>query len=113
MFVLGSSAMMSWVFAKSINNASVLSAKYGIVGGFGYCAWYLSFVGSAVVIYRLRLKGYFSLPHMIFDRYGRWAQLLYCMANFYRLYTEVWSNTMTVSDFYGSRLDSDNDYDKN
>mmetsp|Transcript_83771 Transcript_83771/g.236624 ORF Transcript_83771/g.236624 Transcript_83771/m.236624 type:complete len:516 (-) Transcript_83771:597-2144(-) len=112
MFVLGSSAMMSWVFAKSINNASVLSAKYGIVGGFGYCAWYLSFVGSSVVIYRLRLKGYFSLPHMIFDRYGRWAQLLYCMANFYRLYTEVWSNTMTVSDFYGSRVESDKDYDR-
>ena len=30
---------MSWVFAKSINNSAVLSAKYGIVGGFGYCGW--------------------------------------------------------------------------
>ena len=31
--LLAASASISWVFAKSIQNASMLSATYGIVGG--------------------------------------------------------------------------------
>ena len=30
------SAFISWIFAKSIYNASVLGGKYGITGGWGY-----------------------------------------------------------------------------
>ena len=41
-------------------------------------------------------------------RYGRWAQLLYCLANLYRLYTEVWSNTVVVSEFYGAATTNSN-----
>lgn len=35
-FLLASSAFIVWIFAKSINNASTLGAKYGILGGFAY-----------------------------------------------------------------------------
>lgn len=34
--LLSSSTFVSWVFAKSILNASTLGAKYGIVGGLAY-----------------------------------------------------------------------------
>ena len=39
--VLASSTMISWIFAKSVQNASVLGAKFGIAGGFGYASWYV------------------------------------------------------------------------
>ncbi|KAH8086768.1 hypothetical protein JL720_7213 [Aureococcus anophagefferens] len=43
----GSSALISWIFAKSITNASKKGGSYGICGGFGYAAWYLAFPSAA------------------------------------------------------------------
>ena len=53
-----------WIFAKSITNASKLGAKYGIAGGFAYAGWYFSFPAAALVCYKLRQKGYRSLPEV-------------------------------------------------
>ncbi|KAK3285628.1 hypothetical protein CYMTET_6778 [Cymbomonas tetramitiformis] len=105
-FVLGSSAFISWIFAKSITNASKLGAKYGITGGWAYASWYISFASAAMVIYRLRKKGYSSLPEAIYDKYGMVATLLFACALAYRLYNEIWSNSVVVASFYGDEHES-------
>lgn len=38
-FVLSASAFVSWIFAKSILNASTLGASFGVVGGLAYASW--------------------------------------------------------------------------
>ena len=41
MFMLITSLVISWIFAKSITNAADLGMSYGIVGGVGYGVYYL------------------------------------------------------------------------
>ena len=71
--LVGSSAFISWIFAKSITNASKKGGSYGICGGFGYAAWYLAFPSAAVACYQLRRKGYKSLPGAIHAKWSRRA----------------------------------------
>ncbi len=52
--LLTASSFISWIFAKSVQNASTLGAKFGIMGGLAYAAWYTSFASAAYVCYRLR-----------------------------------------------------------
>ena len=99
--LVGSSAFISWIFAKSITNASKKGGSYGIAGGFGYAAWYLAFPSAAIVCYRLRKKGYASLPQAIHAKYGTAAVLVFSLCVIYRLYNEVWSNSRVIADFYG------------
>lgn len=99
--LVGSSAFISWIFAKSITNASKKGGSYGIGGGFGYAAWYLAFPSAAIVCYRLRKKGYQSLPQAIHAKYGTCAVLCFSLCVVYRLYNEVWSNSRVIADFYG------------
>ena len=101
--VLTFSAFISWIFAKSVYNASTLGGKYGISGGWSYAAWWTSFYSSAAVIYKIRSRdGHTSLPEFLNDKYGRGAVILYAGLVAYRLYQEVWSNSMVVADFFGS-----------
>lgn len=44
------SAAVTWVFAKSIANASDLAYGYGLMGGLGYTVYYLGFLVAGVVI---------------------------------------------------------------
>ncbi|KAH8044837.1 hypothetical protein JL722_14496 [Aureococcus anophagefferens] len=99
--LVGSSAFISWIFAKSITNASKKGGSYGICGGFGYAAWYLAFPSAAVACYQLRRKGYKSLPGAIHAKYGTCAVLVFACCVLYRLYNEVWSNSRVIADFYG------------
>ena len=97
------SAFISWIFAKSIYNASVLGGKYGITGGWGYAAWYVSFFSTAAIVYNLRVRyEVASLPELINKMYGRTATLGFALIVFYRLYQEVWSNAAVVASFFGS-----------
>lgn len=106
--LLAASSFISWIFAKSILNASTLGAKYGVVGGLAYAAWYTSFVSAACVIYVARRRfGYRSLPEAINMRYGPAATLSFGAAVLYRLFNEVWSNSMVVADFYGEHGSAD------
>eukprot|EP01065_Artemidia_motanka_P042806 TRINITY_DN579_c0_g1_i1.p1 TRINITY_DN579_c0_g1~~TRINITY_DN579_c0_g1_i1.p1 ORF type:complete len:699 (+),score=276.09 TRINITY_DN579_c0_g1_i1:81-2177(+) len=100
--LLAGSSFVTWIFAKSINNSAGLGAKFGgLIGGFAYAGWYLSFFSASLVIYRLRGMGYKSLPEAICARYGRLAALSFGMAVLYRLLNEVWSNAIVVASFYG------------
>ncbi|KAL0034477.1 hypothetical protein WJX79_004596 [Trebouxia sp. C0005] len=101
--LLAASASISWVFAKSILNASLLGGEYGIVGACAYAAYYTSFASVGIVIYLIRTKqGYRSLPEAINERYGSMATLAFGLAVLFRLYQEVWSNALVVAGFYGA-----------
>ncbi|KAJ9523670.1 hypothetical protein QJQ45_020099 [Haematococcus lacustris] len=94
--------LLPGVFAKSIYNASTLGAKYGISGGLAYAAYYTAFPAAAICIYLMRTRhGYRSLPQAISERYGPTATLAFGLAVLYRLYQEVWSNSLVVGGFFG------------
>lgn len=99
---LSSSTFISWIFAKSVYNASTLGYAYGIVGGVGYAMYYTAFFSVAIVVYFMRKKGYTSLPEAVYDRYGMLACLAFAGALVYRLYNEIWSNALVVASFFGA-----------
>ena len=43
-FLLTSSLVITWLFAKSITNAADLGYQFGIVGGVAYAGYYLSLI---------------------------------------------------------------------
>ena len=102
LWLLTSSLVISWIFAKSITNAANLGLKYGIVGGVAYATYYLSFLWAGLVIYRLRVLGRFgSIHHFLKERFGRSALVLFSLLIAFRLFNEVWSNTMVIGSYFG------------
>lgn len=102
-WLLGVSAAVSWIMAKSINNAINLSAQYGFWGGAGYAAYWLSFIVAGVVIYVLRTRGgYTSLTQFLTERYGGAATKAFLVVIAIRLFNEVWSNTKVTALFFGN-----------
>ncbi|MEL6557591.1 MAG: sodium:solute symporter [Bacteroidota bacterium] len=102
LWLLTSSLVISWIFAKSITNAANLGLKYGIVGGIAYATYYLSFLFAGIIIYQLRTKGKFqSIHHFLNEKYGRSALILFSVLIAFRLFNEVWSNTMVIGSYFG------------
>lgn len=102
LFLLTSSLVISWIFAKSITNAANLGLKYGIVGGVAYATYYLSFLYAGLIIYRIRTKGKFqSIHEFLQSKYGKTAVILFTVLIAFRLFNEVWSNTMVIGSYFG------------
>ncbi len=94
--------VISWLFAKSITNAANLGLAFGLVGGVAYAAYYLSFAVAGWVIYRMRTKGGFtSIHHFLETRFGKSAMVLFSLLICFRLFNEVWSNTMVIGSYFG------------
>ncbi len=103
-FLLTSSLVIAWIFAKSIVNAANLGLAFGIVGGLSYAAYYLSFLVGGLVIYKMRVKGGFESIHQFLrTRYGLTAVAVFSLLIAFRLFNEVWSNTMVIGSFFGSQ----------
>lgn len=101
-FLLTSSLVISWIFAKSITNAANLGLSFGIVGGVAYAVYYLSFIVAGIVIYQLRVQGKFESIHdYLSQRFGRTAVIVFSLLVGFRLYNEVWSNTMVIGSYFG------------
>ncbi len=101
-FVLTSSLVISWIFAKSITNAANLGLKYGIIGGLAYACYYLSFLVAGLVIFQMRTKGgYDSIHHFLKSKFGSSAVVLFSVLIAFRLFNEVWSNTMVIGLYFG------------
>lgn len=101
-FMLTSSLVISWIFAKSITNAANLGLSFGIVGGVAYAMYYLSFIVAGVVIYQLRTQGGFGSIHdFLSQRFGQLAVMIFSLLVGFRLYNEVWSNTMVIGSYFG------------
>lgn len=102
-WLVAMSAAITWIFAKSIANASDLSFAFGITGGIGYTIYYFSFVVAGVAIYFLRTRGgYRSLAHMLVEKYGSICARLFLITIGFRLLNEVWSNTKVMSLYFGT-----------
>jgi len=96
------SIFISWIFAKSVTNAAILGAAWGVVGGLAYANYWLSIPLAGFVIYWLRTRhGATGLVPFLIGRYGRLAALAFTAAILIRLYNEVWSNTAVVGAYYG------------
>lgn len=94
LWILVSSAAISWIFAKSIANSAGLAQDFGITGALGYAIYYLSFATAGVAIYLIRTRGGDrSLPAFLIRKYGPGAAKLFVVAIAIRLFNEVWSNT--------------------
>ncbi len=97
------SAAITWVFAKSIANASALAFGYGLAGGIGYTIYYLSFVVAGIAIWAIRRRWHYrSLSHLLADRYGPVCARLFLILVGFRLLNEVWSNTKVISLYFGA-----------
>ncbi|MEB3229484.1 MAG: Na+/proline symporter [Leptolyngbyaceae bacterium] len=102
LWLLVASAAISWVFAKSIDNAASLGSAFGITGGIGYAIYYLSFVTAAIALYFIRTRGgYHSIPEFLASKYGLVCSRLFLVAIAIRLINEVWSNTKVFSLYFG------------
>ena len=101
-WILTSSLVISWLFAKSITNAANLGLRFGFVGGFAYSVYYLSFLVAGWIIYKMRMQGGFqSIHHFLKTKYGQAAVLLFSVLIAIRLFNEVWSNTMVIGSYFG------------
>ncbi|SDS35279.1 Na+/proline symporter [Polaribacter sp. KT25b] len=102
--VLTGSLIISWIFAKSITNAANLGLDYGLVGGVAYAGYYLSFAVAGVVIYQLRTKGnYKSIHEFLTTKFGKKAVAIFSILIAFRLFNEVWSNTMVIGNYFGAQ----------
>ncbi|NEQ29952.1 MAG: Na+/proline symporter [Leptolyngbya sp. SIO4C5] len=102
LWLLVASAAISWIFAKSIDNAASLGNAFGITGGIGYAIYYLSFVTAAVALYFIRVRGgHQSIPEFLVSKYGKICARLFLLAIAIRLLNEVWSNTKVFSLYFG------------
>lgn len=100
--VLTGSLIISWIFAKSITNAANLGLDFGIVGGVAYAGYYLSFAVAGFVIYQLRTKGNFkSIHEFLTSKFGKKAVAIFSVLIAFRLFNEVWSNTMVIGSYFG------------
>ncbi len=103
LWLLAFSAAITWVFAKSIANASDLGQAFGWLGGLGYTTYYLSFLVAAIAIYLIRTRGGFaSLPAFLVAKYGATCARLFLIAVAVRLFNEVWSNTKVGALYFGA-----------
>lgn len=102
--VLTGSLIISWIFAKSITNAANLGLAFGVVGGIAYAGYYLSFAIAGILIYKLRTKGGFNSIHeFLTSKYGKQAVSLFTILIVFRLFNEVWSNTMVIGSYFGAQ----------
>ena len=65
-------------------------------------AYYTAFASCSGVIYFIRKQGFTSLPQMIHVKYGKLSTFSFLLAVSYRLFNEVWSNSIVVASFYGT-----------
>lgn len=100
--LLTSSLVISWIFAKSIAVVAGLGFSYGLVGAVAYGVYYLSFLVAGYVLVNMRVKGNLqSIPLFIQEKFGRSALVLFTVLIGFRLFNEVWSNTMIIGGFFG------------
>ena len=103
LWLLVASAAISWIFAKSIDNAATLGNAFGVLGGIGYAIYYLSFMTAAIALYFIRTRGGFrSIPEFLVSKYGILCSRLFLIAIAIRLLNEVWSNTKVFSLYFGT-----------
>ncbi|WP_411827849.1 sodium:solute symporter family transporter [Luteolibacter sp. AS25] len=98
---LCSSLLVSWIFAKSIQNAADLGQSLGLPGGMAYASYWLSFITAGYVLYSIRQSGFKSLHQFLGRKYGPTSIWLFSLILLFRLWNEIWSNTIVVGQYFG------------
>ena len=99
---LCSSLLVSWIFAKSIQNAADLGQSLGLPGGVAYATYWLSFITAGYILYSIRQSGYSSLHQFLTSKYGSASIWLFSLILLFRLWNEIWSNTIVVGQYFGA-----------
>jgi len=102
-FFLTSSVLISWIFAKSVQNAADLGQKFGLPGGVAYAVYWISFLVAGTVLYGIRKRGYRSIHDFLGNRFGTAAVWIFSLILLIRLWNEIWSNTIVMAQFFGPR----------
>lgn len=102
-WLLLASLIISWIFAKSIDNAANLSQAFGIFGGIAYAVYYLSFLIAGWLLVSIRKDGHKSIAQFLLGKHGRTAVWLFSLMIAVRLFNEVWSNTIVIGTFFGEQ----------
>jgi len=101
-FSLSLSLVTTWIFARSIMNASILGYYYGIAGALAYATYYLSFLTGAWVIASLRWRhGFDSIQAFLADRFGVVGPVSYSFVTGLRLLSEVFANLLVIGIIFG------------
>ena len=98
---LCSSLLVSWIFAKSIQNAADLGQSLGLPGGIAYATYWLSFITAGYILYAIRQSGFTSLHQFLTSKYGPASIWLFSLILLFRLWNEIWSNTIVVGQYFG------------
>lgn len=103
-WLLATSTLITWIFAKSVTNAANLGATFGLVGGLAYAAYYVSIPVAGYTIGSIRSRtGARSLTAYLVNTYGRGAALAFLIVVLIRLFNEIWSNTAVVASYFGQQ----------
>ena len=100
---LSSSLLISWIFAKSIQNAANLGQSLGLPGGVAYATYWLSFITAAYILFSIRQVGFNSLHQFLTSKYGKKSIWLFSLILLFRLWNEIWSNTIVIGLFFGEQ----------
>ena len=100
---LSSSLLISWIFAKSIQNAANLGQSLGLPGGVAYATYWLSFITAAYILFSIRQVGFTSLHQFLTSKYGAKSIWLFSLILLFRLWNEIWSNTIVIGQFFGEQ----------
>lgn len=103
-WALTASVLITWIFAKSITNAANLGATFGLVGGVAYATYWLGIPFAGWVLGAIRrATGARTLVGFLVGRFGQAAGGAFLLAILIRLYNEVWSNTLVVGTYFGTK----------
>lgn len=102
LFLLTSSVVVTWVFAKSVSNAATLGKAFGFVGSIAYATYWVGFIPATIIIVTVRRSGYLTFHHYLRSRFGHGAAWLFSFIVVLRLWNEVWSNSIVIASFFGS-----------
>jgi Na+/proline symporter len=103
LWTLTLSQVTTWIFARSLMNASILGFFYGIWGTLAYAAYYLSFLTGGAIIDSLRFRhGFTSVQAFLKARFGSIGTHCYNVVIGLRLVSEVFANVLVIGILFGA-----------
>eukprot|EP00808_Paulinella_micropora_P023529 g54825.t1 len=96
-----------WLFGKTLGDACRAAYQADdLLGALGYTGWCASLLTVAIIAYHLRTGPYHfeSLPSALHACYGALACLLFLGFLLFRLFNDVWTNTVVAASFFGPGL---------
>lgn len=96
------SQVTTWIFARSLMNAAILSFYYGIWGTLAYAFYYFSFLTGGRIVDSLRFEhGFNSVQGFLHDRFGKWGTSCYNFVIGILLISEVFANLLVIGILFG------------